>query len=917
MAKTYIPNDPLFAQQWHLLNNGQDIYDLPQVPGAYRNDINVTEVWPDYTGKGIVVGVYDNGFQGDHPDYIANYLSDKAYDFVSDRPGQTLNDHGTSTLGLIVAADNDIGGVGVAFDAKAIAYTWGAGDDFARAVARALLDGVQVSSNSWGPSSAPFSLDQGSINSYSNSFINLAQLGRDGLGIVTVFAAGNSRQEHYNSTFLPTSNSPFAITVAAANVDGTVSSYSNPGPSVLVAAPGSGANPNGTVTDLPSIVTTDMLGEAGYNTYPDGDYTNVLDRTVIDPVTQKIKAGGFNGTSAATPIVSGVVALILEANASLGYRDVQEILAYSAKTPEGVANWATNGATDWNGGGHYYNNDLGFGHVDALAAVRLAETWHKQSTYSNAAGEGVVLATSGTTVQAGNTQEFTAHFQNPIRVQHVVVSVSLEMFGGTLSQVDMMLIGPNGETSSVFLDPDLYNPVYYNPVTQTATVGLPSAINYSFDTVHDWGELSTSGDWKLVITNRSNVGDLVISANLQVLGDTAPESQTFIYTNDYAQAAAADASRAVVGANTVGSHALNAAAVTSDTIIDLVHRTATIAGVATTISDTIQLSTLVTGDGNDVLVGDAFDNLFLSGRGINTITGGGGVDTLQLLKGIADYTQMQTGAQIVLAGGASQDHISGVSKLLFAEGTLTLGTNVLVNDVFYANANRDVLASGMDTDTHYATYGWHEGRDPNAWFSTTAYLANHANVVAAGSNPLDYYDQVGWKNGDDPSAWFDTSLYLKLNPDVAAAGIDPLAHYLAYGMAEDRQIRPVVDSAKLVSGVFDPTFYKLANVDVAQSGMDAYAHYLQFGRAEGRDPDAYFDTSFYLAMNPDVAQAGVDPLQHYLNYGWKEGRDPSSQFDTLDYLATYKDVAEAGIDPLVHYLQYGIAEGRHATWDLA
>ncbi|KAE9412555.1 hypothetical protein Angca_005488, partial [Angiostrongylus cantonensis] len=82
------------------------------------------------------------------------------------------------------------------------------------------------------------------------------------------------------------------------------------------------------------------------------------------------------GTSFATPIVSGVIALMLQANPNLGARDIQNILALTAKRvdPNG-SNWTTNGATNWNGGGMHASEDYGFGEIDARAAVRLAETW--------------------------------------------------------------------------------------------------------------------------------------------------------------------------------------------------------------------------------------------------------------------------------------------------------------------------------------------------------------------------------------------------------------------------------------------------------------------------------------------------------------------------------------------------------------
>src|SRR5215207_9770275 len=83
--------------------------------------------------------------------------------------------------------------------------------------------------------------------------------------------------------------------------------------------------------------------------------------------------------------------------------------------------------------------------------------------------------------------------------------------------------------------------------------------------------------------------------------------------------------------------------------------------------------------------------------------------------------------------------------------------NPTVDDLFYALGNLDVSAAGVDPDAHYANFGWREGRDPNAFFSTVGYLAANPDVKAAGINPLDHYNQFGWKEGRDPGANFDTS----------------------------------------------------------------------------------------------------------------------------------------------------------------
>ena len=64
--------------------------------------------------------------------------------------------------------------------------------------------------------------------------------------------------------------------------------------------------------------------------------------------------------------------------------------------------------------------------------------------------------------------------------------------------------------------------------------------------------------------------------------------------------------------------------------------------------------------------------------------------------------------------------------------------------------NPDVAAAGVDPFQHYETFGWKEGRNPNAYFDVNGYLANYPDVAAAHVNPLDHYDPCGWNEGRDP-----------------------------------------------------------------------------------------------------------------------------------------------------------------------
>jgi len=160
-----------------------------------------------------------------------------------------------------------------------------------------------------------------------------------------------------NANYHNFQNSRFTIAVGALDDGGTFNApntqagFSTPGAPILVSAPG---------TD---VLTTDIAGTAGASS---GDTAST------------------SGTSFAAPLVSGVIALMLEANPNLGYRDVQERLAYTAVQNDSLqAEWKINGATNWNLGGLHTNNNYGFGQVDAHAAVRLAETWTAQKTISD------------------------------------------------------------------------------------------------------------------------------------------------------------------------------------------------------------------------------------------------------------------------------------------------------------------------------------------------------------------------------------------------------------------------------------------------------------------------------------------------------------------------------------------------------
>ena len=345
-------------------------------------------------------------------------------------------------------------------------------------------------------------------------------------------------------------------------------------------------------------------------------------------------------------------------------------------------------------------------------------------------------------------------------------------------------------------------------------------------------------------------------------------------------------------------------------------------------------ATLDITQGNTIYYGTPYQYWGVSGQSNSPSTA-----RLQSLR-LADLSAwaVQADGSLNLQSPLGQDELVGFRTVDLADATLTLsaasgtsakGTAIVsyktgywpanepgFDKAYYLRMNPDVAAANADPLAHYETYGWHEGRNPNAYFDVRYYLAQNPDVAGARVDPLLHYEQHGWLEGRDPSLLFSSSKYLASNPDVQAARIDPLQHFIQYGQVEGRM-------ALLPGGTAPADVLVNAAYYDAQTGatliptgiaaqQQAASSYDTSSWQKGLNPDALFDTRYYLNHNPDVAAARIDPLQHYEQYGWKEGRDPSTSFSTNKYLAAYVDVKAAGFDPLLHYVAYGQAEGRTA-----
>lgn len=364
-------DDPLFANQWHLFNDGSIEGTRPGVDVRIFGAWDLTLGGAETPANRAIVAVMDDGSQPNHPDYATNVLpcagcvnffnasfADGNRAFPNDQQGA----HGTSVAGLIGALPNEIGGRGTAPEAGLILTSFVKGelnyadpdpatngqmtfDEQADNILAAAEAGAQVHSNSWG-----FISIMEPPDIIADAYDTIATEGRDGKGVLVLFASGNSFiPVPYGNVLAASEN---VLAVGAANSKGFRSSYSNFGPWLDIVAPS-----NDPFDALPpaalGITTTDVTGVTGYNSNPSeagGDYAN-----------------DFGGTSAATPIAAGAASLMFALNPNLTAQQAMRILRATARPSPLLI-----------GQGRPFvypiaqSDSLGFGIIDATAAAQAA-----------------------------------------------------------------------------------------------------------------------------------------------------------------------------------------------------------------------------------------------------------------------------------------------------------------------------------------------------------------------------------------------------------------------------------------------------------------------------------------------------------------------------------------------------------------
>lgn len=402
-----IVNDPLFKEQWAQKNTGQ--YAYANNNGNVGEDVNIDQTIQDeITGNGVIIAISDDGVQLTHEDLAANvwdggsrkyngttapYTGDPSPVGTSEL---TANTHGTAVTGIIAASSNNIGIRGIAPGAKFVAFNFLSDSvtptvDIEADQYEVNLPGGQkarVVNMSWGV--GPQSVNNDSpFSAVVDAAAEEAVIDNHA---ILVKAGGNSRLEEYGTVHQSIGALPWLIMVSAVDAKGVSASYSSAGSSIWVSAPGGEYAQGGNWYNAgyPAMLTTDLSGcEWGYSldpAYTASDVSrNPFEYDITwngSAVTQKSPHAAnaecnytsqMNGSSAAAPVFSGAVALLLEVDDTLDWRDVKHIIASTAtKIDSGHTSWVTNAA------GYAFSNSYGFGRVDIDKAIAMA-TKHNQS----------------------------------------------------------------------------------------------------------------------------------------------------------------------------------------------------------------------------------------------------------------------------------------------------------------------------------------------------------------------------------------------------------------------------------------------------------------------------------------------------------------------------------------------------------
>ncbi|XP_016409057.1 proprotein convertase subtilisin/kexin type 5-like [Sinocyclocheilus rhinocerous] len=446
-------NDAKWSSMWYIHCN-DNIHNC-------QSDMNIVGAWKrGYTGKDVVVTILDDGIERNHPDLIQNYDNEASYDVngndMDPMPrydASNENKHGTRCAGEVAAsANNSHCTVGIAYNAKIGGVRMLDGDVTDMVEAKSLSlhpQHIDIYSASWGPDDDGKTVD-GPASLARQAFENGIRQGRKGRGSIFVWASGNGGRSRDHCSCDGYTNSIYTISISSTAESGRKPWY---------------------LEECASTLTT---------TYSSGEN---YDRKIITTDLRQRCTDSHTGTSASAPMAAGIIALALEANPFLTWRDVQHIIVKTSRAGHlSAPDWKTNAA------GYNVSHLYGFGLMDAEAMVKEAERWKQvppqhicvenaDKQIRTIRPEHVVRSVYKAT---GCTDNANHHV---IYLEHVVVRITItHPRRGDLS---INLTSPSGTKSQLLA----------NRLFDHSMEGFK---NWEFMTTHCWGE-KAAGDWILEI----------------------------------------------------------------------------------------------------------------------------------------------------------------------------------------------------------------------------------------------------------------------------------------------------------------------------------------------------------------------------------------------------------------------------------
>ncbi|XP_053810782.1 furin isoform X2 [Vidua chalybeata] len=365
------------------------------------------------------------------------------------------NRHGTRCAGEVAAvANNGICGVGVAYNARigGVRMLDGEVTDAVEAHSLGLNPNhIHIYSASWGPEDDGKTVD-GPARLAEEAFFRGVSQGRGGLGSIFVWASGNGGREHDSCNCDGYTNSIYTLSISSTTQYGNVPWYSEACSSTLATTYSSG-NQN-----EKQIVTTDLRQKC----------------TEL-----------HTGTSASAPLAAGIIALALEANKNLTWRDMQHLVVQTSKPAHLNANdWVTNGV------GRKVSHSYGYGLLDAGAMVSLAKNWTTVGPQRKCVID--ILAEPrdiGKRLEVRRKVDACLGKANYIsRLEHAQARLTLSY--NRRGDLAIHLVSPMGTRSTLLAArPHDFSADGFN--------------DWAFMTTHSWDE-DPSGEWVLEIENTSD-----------------------------------------------------------------------------------------------------------------------------------------------------------------------------------------------------------------------------------------------------------------------------------------------------------------------------------------------------------------------------------------------------------------------------